>query len=63
VTCRPRSPPGQGNITGTVGATTGVLWFGPFEGGRVLQSDGTLEVDFAASTTGTITVFRVPRTA
>ena len=54
---------GQGAITGTVGATTGVLWFGPFEGGRVLQSDGTMEVDFAASTAGTITVFRVPRTA
>lgn len=53
---------GQGAITGTVGATTGVLWFGPFESGRVLQSDGTMEVDFASGATGTITVFRVPRT-
>jgi hypothetical protein len=54
---------GQGAITGTVGATTGVLWFGPFEGGRVLQNNGSIEVDFAAATAGTITVFRVPRNA
>ena len=52
---------GQGNVTGTVAATTGVLWFGPFESGRFLQNDGTLEVDFASGTTGTITVFKVPR--
>lgn len=54
---------GQGNMTGTVAATTGVMWFGPFESGRFLQNDGTLEVDFASGTTGTITVFRVPRNA
>lgn len=54
---------GQGAITGTVPATTGVLWFGPLESGRFLQSDGTLTLDFASGTTGTITVFRVPRNA
>lgn len=52
---------GQGAVTGTVGATTGVLWFGPFESGRVLKKDGTMVVDFAASTAGFITAFRVPR--
>lgn len=59
---------GQGTITGTVPATTGVLWFGPFESGRVLAMantagviTGDLNVDFASGTTGTITVFRVPR--
>jgi hypothetical protein len=59
----PAAAAGQGAVTGTVGATTGVLWFGPFESGRFLQNDGTFEVDFASGTTGTITVFRVPRTA
>lgn len=54
---------GQGAVTGTVAATTGVLWLGPFEGGRVMQNDGSMEVDFASATAGTITVFRVPRTA
>lgn len=59
------SPPalaaGQGAITGTVAATTGVGTFGPFDSSRVLQNDGTMEVDFASGTTGTITVIRVPR--
>lgn len=59
---------GQGAITGTVPATTGVLWFGPFESGRVLAMantagviSGDMNVDFASGTTGFITVFRVPR--
>lgn len=53
---------GQGAITGTVAATTGVGTFGPFESGRVMQADGSMSVDFASGTTGTITVIRVPRT-
>ena len=61
------SPPalaaGQGAITGTVAASTGERWFGPFESGRFSQNNGDLEVDFAAGTTGTITVYRMPRTA
>src|SRR5689334_19349 len=59
----PAMASGQGAVTGTVGATTGVLWFGPFESGRFAQNTGDLEVDFASGTTGTITVFRVPRNA
>lgn len=54
---------GQGAITGTVAATTGVGTFGPFTGAKVMQADGSMTVDFASGTTGTITVIRVPRTA
>lgn len=54
---------GQGALTGTVPATSGVRWFGPLEGGRFLQSDGTVTVDFASGTTGSITVYKVPRNA
>lgn len=57
---------GQGSATGTVAATTGVMWFGPFESGRFIQANGAanngdMEIDFASGATGTITVFRVPR--
>lgn len=59
------SPPagaaGQGDLTQSVPATTGVEWLGPFESGRFLQSDGTIQIDFAASFAGTITAFKVPR--
>lgn len=59
------SPPalaaGQGDLAVTVTATTGVQFIGPFESGRFIQADGTMEVDFAASFAGTITAFRVPR--
>jgi len=59
------SPPalaaGQGDLTVTVVATTGVQWLGPFESGRFIQSDGTMEIDIVASHTGTITAFLVPK--
>lgn len=51
---------GQGNLTVNV-ASSSTRWFGPFESGRFVQSDGTLLVDVAASMTGTITAFKVPR--
>jgi hypothetical protein len=54
---------GLGDLAVTVAATTGVQWLGPFESGRFLQSDGTMEIDVVASHTGTITAFRVPRNA
>lgn len=54
---------GLGDLTVTVVATTGVQWFGPFESGRFLQTDGSMSVDIVASHTGTITAFRVPRNA
>ena len=52
---------GQGDLAVTVAATTGVQFIGPFESGRFLQADGTLEIDFAASFAGTITALKVPR--
>lgn len=59
------SPPalaaGQGDLAVTVPATTGVVWLGPFESGRFLQSNGTMEIDVVASHTGTITALKIPR--
>ncbi|GAA3416204.1 hypothetical protein [Streptosporangium vulgare] len=52
---------GQGDLAVTVAATSGVQFIGPFESGRFIQADGTIEIDFAASFAGTITAFRVPR--
>ena len=57
----PAMAAGLGNLATTVAATSGVQWIGPFESGRFLQSDGTIEVDFASGTTGTITAFLVPK--
>lgn len=51
---------GLGDLAVTVAATTGVQWIGPFESGRFLQNNGTLEIDVVASHTGTITAFLVP---
>lgn len=52
---------GQGDLAVTVVATTGVQFIGPFESGRFIQADGTMEIDFAASFAGTITALKVPR--
>lgn len=52
---------GQGDLTKSIAATTGVAWLGPFESGRFLQSNGTLEIDVEAAHTGTITAFKLPR--
>ncbi len=45
---------------GSTTATYGVI--GPFEAARYMQADGTINVDVAASMTGTITVLYIPRT-
>lgn len=52
---------GLGDLVVTVAATSGVQWIGPFESGRFLQDDGTLQVDIAASHAGTITAFLIPK--
>ncbi len=57
----PAMAAGQGDLTVTVVATTGVQWLGPFESGRFIQADGTMEIDIVASHTGTITAFKLPR--
>jgi hypothetical protein len=58
------SPPalsaGQGAITQTV-AQNAVYYVAGLESGRFLQSDGTLEIDLAASFAGTIRAYRIPR--
>ena len=61
------SPPafaaGQGSLAITVAATSGVEWIGPFDSSRFAQSDGSLHIDLATSFAGTVTAFRIPRTA
>ncbi|MFE4919004.1 hypothetical protein [Streptomyces sp. NPDC056661] len=52
---------GQGDLSVTVTATTGVQFIGPLSSSRFLQPDGTLQVDIVASHTGTITAFKLPR--
>jgi hypothetical protein len=51
---------GQGDLVVAVGASA-TVWIGPFESGRFAQSDGSLSVDLAASTTGTVTAFLLPK--
>lgn len=47
----------------TVNVAAGATAFiGPFETARFAQSDGSLNVDFDAGTTGTVVALRVPRT-
>jgi len=54
---------GLGDLAITVPATTGVVWVGPLSSARFAQSDGTLEIDLATSFAGTVTAYRIPRTA
>ena len=49
-----------GDLTVNV-AAAGTVFIGPFESARFAQSDGSLNVDFAAGMTGTIVALRVPR--
>lgn len=57
------SPPalaaGQGDLVVTVAFGT-VQFIGPFESGRFVQSDGSMMIE-SETTTGAITVLRVPR--
>lgn len=52
---------GQGDSTTTVAATTGKEFLGPFTSARFQQAGSKLHVDFASGTTGTITVFKLPK--
>jgi hypothetical protein len=54
---------GLGDLVVTVAATSGVQYIGPFEGGRFMQSDGSLWLDFETGMTGTIDILTVPRNA
>lgn len=50
---------GQGDLEVTVAFGT-VQFIGPFESGRFVQSDGSMLIE-SSTTTGAITVFKVPR--
>jgi len=60
----PASDSGQGDVVVSLTAgnvTTQVKWIGPLQSGRFMQDDGTVNIDIAASMTGAITVFSIPR--
>lgn len=50
-----------GDLTISVSATT-TVYIGPFDFARFTQSDGSLNIDFDAGTTGTVQALLVPRT-
>lgn len=50
---------GQGNLAAETVANGAVAWLGPYESGRVLQSDGSLILETSVAMTAT--AFRVPR--
>ena len=52
---------GQGDLATTVAATSGKEFIGPFTSARFQQAGSKLYVDFASGTTGTITVFKLPK--
>jgi hypothetical protein len=52
---------GQGDITASVAANTGVTFIGPVSSSRFQQAGGNLYVDIESGHTGTITAFKVPR--
>jgi len=59
----PADAAGQGNLEVTVPATTGVKWVGPLSSARFAQDNGDINIDLAASFAGTVTAYRIPRTA
>lgn len=58
----PADAAGQGNLTKSM-AQNEVWWVGPLASARFLQNDGTVLIDLAASFTGTVEAFVIPRTA
>ncbi len=59
----PADAAGQGNLEVTVPATSGVKWVGPLSSARFAQDNGDINIDLAASFAGTVTAYRIPRTA
>ncbi|MFI9598929.1 hypothetical protein ACIHCX_03440 [Streptomyces sp. NPDC052043] len=51
---------GSGDYTQSVPAS-GTVWLGPFTSARFQQKGSKLNVDFESGTTGTVTVFKLPR--
>lgn len=44
-----------------VPANAATVWVGPLESARFTQTDGSINVDFDAGTTGTVTAFLLPK--
>lgn len=62
----PADAAGQGDIAVSLTAgnsTPQVAFVGPLTSARFIQADGSVNIDIAASMTGSIAVFAVPRTA
>jgi hypothetical protein len=53
---------GLGDLTtGNLNASTGTAFVGPFDVARFVQLDGSVNVDFAAGTTGTVWAVLLPK--
>lgn len=53
---------GLGDFTsGNLSASTGTAFIGPLESARFAQSDGSINVDFASGTTGTVWALLLPK--
>lgn len=53
---------GLGDLTtGNLTASTGTAFIGPLDVSRFIQSDGTVQINFASGMTGTIWVFLLAR--
>ena len=59
----PADAAGVGDLAVTVPATSGVMWVGPLSSARFAQDNGDVHIDLAASFAGTVTAYRIPRTA
>lgn len=51
---------GSGDLAVTISHTAGGGWIGPLETNRFAQSDGSVNVDFSAATSTTITAYMIP---
>lgn len=52
---------GAGDLALPVAAAPGSAWLGPFASARILQSDGSLSIDFDSGFTGSIKALKFPR--
>ncbi|WP_371538393.1 hypothetical protein OG210_21905 [Streptomyces sp. NBC_00466] len=52
---------GQGDLTVSVPATTGVVFIGPLSSSRFAQAGNVLNLDIVSGHAGKVTVFKVPR--
>jgi hypothetical protein len=51
---------GSGDLAVTISHTAGGGWIGPLDVNRFAQADGSVNVDFSAATSTTITAYMIP---